>query len=399
MFVGRELGKELDKRFSHYSAVAIVGPRQAGKTTLVKQKLGSLENTNFVSLDDPDARSMFDSDVKKFEKQYLEGYQAIGLDEAQYGKDAGMKLKYLIDQKPGRKIIVTSSSETLLNSSVLSYLVGRISVMKLYPFDAAEFFSARKQAEYDEKILERHAWEHAVYGGYPKIVLTEDFEAKKQLLKDLYSTLVLKDVARFFSITDADAIEKLVRYLAFNNSSLLSYSDACSGLETSFQTLKKYLNALEKSYVIERIPPFHTNKAKELSKQPKTFFVDTGLANAVKNDFPATMQEQGKLFENYVFTELKKQGGQIKYWRTKSGAEVDFIIERQDELIPVEAKLNASGAKIERSLRSFISEYEPKNAFVAFYEGTAQQKTAGGCKISFVHATQLGKKLSEAKNN
>ena len=180
MYVNRHASKLFDKVFGAYSIVAVVGARQAGKTTFLKEQVKQL-NAQYVLFDDPDAKKMFEEDVKKFENQYIKGHEVTILDEVQNCKDAGSKIKYLADL--GYKLLLTSSSEILLGKEILSYLVGRVSIIRMWPFLFEEFLEAKKQKELTRQILERSVWEHAVYGGYPKAVLSDDVELKKIVLK------------------------------------------------------------------------------------------------------------------------------------------------------------------------------------------------------------------------
>jgi len=380
MYIEREIKEKFESVSTVYNIVAVVGPRQAGKTTFLKERIKGL-NASYVMLDDPDARRLFNEDIKKFEIQYIKGREITVLDEVQYGNDAGSKLKYLADK--GCRIWVTSSSQTVLSKEVLSWLVGRVTLLKLYPFSFSEFLRAKGQKETVAEITKRNVWEHAVFGSYPKVVLTEDTEMKVTLLRDLYTTMVLKDVAQTFSIADIRSLEEFSRYLSHSIGNVLVYEKVASEMKLSFQTVKKYLDAMEKSYFITMVQPFFTNKLKEITKQPKVYFVDTGLRNAIANRFPNSLKEEGKLFENYVLTEILKLGFQVKYWLTKTGLEVDFIAEKNGFMIPVETKINASPEKIERGLRSFIDKYKPKLAVVVFYEGTPGELIVNGCRVIF----------------
>ena len=338
MYIEREIKNRFMKVQSVYPIIALVGVRQGGKTTFLKEQMKS-QKFSYVLFDDPDARELFEEDIKKFEKQYMEGYELTVLDEVQYCKDAGRVLKYFAEKD--RKLWITSSSETILKKEILSYLVGRVSIIRLYPFSLREFLIAQGQKELTPAILKRNIWEHMTYGGYPKVVITPDFETKKIILKDLCDTMILKDVAQTFSIDDIRSLEEFTRYLAVNMGCLLSYDKLSNDLLLSFQTVKKYLDAMEKSYIIARVQPFCTNKSKEITKQPKLYFIDTGLRNIVVKDFQN--DPSGILFENYVFSELLKLGFSPKYWRTKSKAEVDFVIETKTGITPIEVKNYFSG--------------------------------------------------------
>ncbi len=388
MYVLRDVEETFGKIAEVYSIVAVVGARQAGKTTLLKKKLEEVPKSGYVTLDDPDARDIFNEDIKKFEKQYVEGNAVTGIDEVQYGRDAGIKLKYLADR--GHKIWVTSSSEILLSRDVLSYLVGRVSIIRLYPFSLREFLRAKNIRVLTDKIKSRAMWEHINYGGYPRVVLTDDTEIKQIILRDLIETMLLKDVSRSFSIEDLDALERLTKYLAANTGALLNYESVMKVLGISFQTLRKYLNAMEKSYIITRVSPFYTNKTKELTKRSKVYFTDTGLRNVLLRR--SYTEPSGKIFENYVLMELKKAGLEVKYWRTKSGAEVDFVVEVDGNLIPVEVKTSSSS--MSRSLASFIRTYSPEEAFVIFYRGERKEYEAENCRVVFTDVFELVERWS-----
>jgi len=388
MYVEREIKNRFDKIIKSYNMVAVVGARQAGKTTFLKKQMEHTKST-YILFDDPDVHSLFDEDVKKFELQYLEGYDFSVLDEVQSCTNAGRKLKYLVDS--GRKLWITSSSEVILGKEILSYLVGRISIVKLYPFSYEEFLIAKGQKTDTSVIAQRMMWEHMQYGGYPKVVLTNDSEMKKTILGDLYETMLLKDVARTFSIDDIRSLEEFAKYLALSSGAIISYGELSNSLQMSFRTIKKYLDAMEKSYFIARVYPFFTNKLKEIIKQPKLYFIDTGLRNIIMKNF--TTEPDGMLFENYVFTEILKLGVMPKYWRTKMKTEVDFVVEKNDAVVPIEVKLRADPGKIERGLRSFIEAYHPKTALVVTYKGKHGRMTVNGCTVYFTDVAGLREHL------
>jgi len=385
MYIKRDITTKFDKISKSYNMIAVVGARQAGKTTFLKKQIEN-KNATYVLFDDPDARSLFEEDVKKFENQFILNYDVSVLDEVQYCNDAGRKLKYLVDSD--HILWITSSSEIILSKEILSFLVGRVSIMRLFPFSIKEFICSKDQKELSPKILERFLWEHATYGGYPKVVLTGDIEIKKTILHDLYDTMLLKDVARTFSIDDIKSLETFSKYLALSIGDILSYDTISGSLNMSFQTVKKYLDAMEKSYLIYRVHPFFTNKKKEIVKQPKLYFVDTGLRNVIAKNFDVRID--GKLFENYVLTELLKMDYTPKYWRTKTKTEVDFIVEQENNIIPVEVKIQATVGKIEKSLRAFIDNYHPKKAVIVSATGKKGESTINGCKVIYTDILDMG---------
>ncbi len=390
MFVPRSLAGRFSKLEKVYPIIAVVGARQSGKTTFLKEQAKQV-NGFYVLFDDPDVRGLFEEDVKKFEQQYIEGHPITVLDEVQYAKEAGPKLKYLADTN--HKLWITSSSEIILGKKILSYLVGRVSILKMYPFSLREFLLAKNQKEMTDITMQRMIWEHATYGGYPKVVTIPDIETKKTILKDIHDTLILKDIAQTFSIEDIRKLEEFSSILAQSIGNILSYDVLSNQLQLTFQTVKKYFDAMEKSYLVARIPPFFTNKTKEITKQPKLYFVDTGLRNAIAKQFDTRLD--GKLFENYVWTELVKNGFTPKYWRTKTKAEVDFVVELDNkQVIPIEVKLNGESETVSRSLRSFIQTYQPQKAFIVYYKGKKSRIKVDNCQVTFIPIHELVEQIN-----
>lgn len=372
MYVERELANFFNELIKHFSLIALVGPRQAGKTTFLKNR--AVEKLDYLLFDDVDIKRIFDEDIKSFERQFLSKDRIAILDEIQVVDEPGRKLKYLVDT--GYRLWITSSSEIILSQKVLSYLVGRVTIQRLFPFNLFEFLSAKKIQIQDQILINRELKDHIKFGGYPKVVLTDLIEIKKTILRDLLETIVLKDIAFNFSINDILTLQKMIEYLAANVCSILNYGSINQALKISFPTIKKYLDALEKSYIIYSVRPFFTNKNKELSKQPKIYFLDNGILNQTLKDY----EINGLKFENYIFTEILKAGFHPKYWRNKHKNEVDFVIEKGKQKIPIEVKLSFHN-KIESGLKIFINEYQPQIAFIVILEGEEKDFELNGCKI------------------
>jgi predicted AAA+ superfamily ATPase len=387
VYVERDIRDRFYKMAEEYGIMAVVGPRQSGKTTFLKQQMKE-RNAEYVLFDDLVARSLFNDEFKQFELEYIEGKELTILDEVQYGVDPGSKLKYLVDN--GNKLWVTSSSEILLGRDVLSYLVGRVKVLRLHTFSFPEFLRAKGHRVLPSVSRGALVAEHIEYGGYPRVVLSSDKEFKMEYLRDLSETLLLKDVARTFGLRKMTALEKLSRYLSLSPGALLNRDTTSSSLEINRQTLVEYLDAMEKSYIILRIKPFFTNKKKEMVKQERIYFMDTGLLNAVANDFRPV--PSGNLFENYVLTELLKMGYSPKYWRTRAKAEVDFVID-EDEVIPIEVKSLIDKRKVERSLRSFIDTYGPTRAYMVGIRGQSGEVEVNGCRVVYTDLPGLWEHL------
>ena len=316
-----------------------------------------MENSTYMSFEDNDLRELFDNSIKDFMEVYIQPYKTIFLDEFQYSRHGGRNLKYVHDtlREKGKvnKIIVSGSSSIDLIIHAVKYLVGRIFVFNLYPLSFSEFMRYKNRHLYtvmEEKTPEK--WNEILqqfsemikpffldfinFGGFPRVALCESSEEKIMVLKNIYQTYLLRDVRDLIDISDDYKMQALVKALSLQIGNLLSYQELSTIAGVSFETLKKYLNFLEKTYIIQRITPFFKNKRTELVKNPKQYFIDTGLRNIVINDFRRIdiRVDKGSLLENYHFSEYFKNGIVPRFWRIKSGAEVDFVLEDYQEAIP-----------------------------------------------------------------
>ena len=387
MYVERDIQVEIERMSATKGIVAVVGPRQSGKTTLLRRMMP--KDASYVLFDDPVARRLFEERLEEFAIQYVRDRPLAVLDEVQYCSEAGTRLKYLVDT--GHKLWVTSSSEVLLGRDVLSYLVGRVSVHRLLPFNLREFLRARGQRVLTPGIEEDLVREHMIFGGYPEVVLAEGAATKEKDLSDLRLTMVMRDMARMFSIQNLGDIEWLSLFLAQHPGVALKIEDLAQHMGVSRPTAKKYLDAMERSYLVHMVRPFYTNKRKELVKQPRVYFLDTGMRNAIARHLEA--EPTGHLFENYVLTELLKMGLEPRYWRTKTKLEVDFVVERDGGAVPVEAKLQLD-RRVSSGLGSFIRQYQPRRAMVVGLRGEEASRVVDGCDVRFLRVPGLWEELT-----
>ncbi len=387
MYVERDIRAEVERMSRTKGVVAVVGPRQSGKTTLLRRMMP--KDASYILFDDPVARRLFEERLEEFAIQYVRDRPLAVLDEVQYCSEAGTRLKYLVDT--GSRLWVTSSSEVLLGRDVLSYLVGRVSVHRLLPFNLREFLRARDQRVLTPEIEEDAVREHMLFGGYPEVVMAEGAATKEKDLSDLRLTMVMRDMARTFSIENLGDIEWMSLYLAQDPGAAVSIEDLAKHMAVSRPTAKKYLEAMEKSYLVHLVRPFYTNKRRELVKQPRVYFLDTGMLNSLAGRLDA--EPSGHLFENYVLTELLKMGLEPRYWRTKTKVEVDFVVRRGGEAVPVEAKLRLDG-RVGSGLRSFIGTYRPDKAFVVGLRGDEASREVQGCEVRFLRIPGLWEELT-----
>lgn len=380
MYVEREVEGIINQLWKEFPSIFIVGPRRSGKTTLVK-KLACDFKARYISLDDPDALELFDKDIKLFSKRYLDEKNVI--DEIQYGKDPGRKLKYLIDLE-GKRFLVTGSSARAISMNVLSYLVGRATVVVLYPFSLKEAALA-EIGTYDltEREWKRIVSEALRYGLFPEVVLSKN---KENVLASLVSTLLLKEVPLLEDVspTELYLVSKALSFVT----SILNYSMLAETTGLSYYTVKKVLNALEEAFLVKKVRRF-PDKLSNLRKQPKAYFIDPGIYAQIRG----IKEPDGRSMEHLVLSELLKQGYEPYFWRSKDGAEVDFIVETEQGIIPIEVKLKAPEKKISRSFRSFIKRFKPEKGLIVDAEGIEWKIKVEETEVTKVPVWELSETL------
>lgn len=383
----RKIEKNLERWIKRDEVILIKGPRQSGKTTLLKyfqEKYGG----TYISLEFEDQAQALIKDPLLFGKRYIEG-KFLYIDEAQYVKDIGKYMKILYDHYKGRlKIFVTGSGSFEVKENLGKYLVGRAIYFELLPLTFEEFLLWKDKSLYEvfieqskeffrflasgrliqrEVIFEREFlkyWEEfLLYGGFPAVVKEQDEKVKVQLLKNLLQTYIEKDIFFFLNVRELEKFRSFLKSLSFLVGSLLELSSLAKELKMDYRTAANYLDLLIQTYIVESVSSYHKNLVTELKKAKKIYFLDTGLRNALLNNFSSfdNRTDKGVLLENYVFSELRKSGLEIKFWRTAAKAEVDFIVFCDENLIPVEVKLTP---EITRSFISFIKNYSPERAII-----------------------------------
>ena len=377
--IPRKIENQVLKFLHDREIIAIRGPRQSGKSTLLKKvaKTLSTQKTVFVDFEDELELEKFTTSPKEFVEFYLHPNKRtfFFFDEYQYVPKGGKILKLLYDTFPQAKFFITGSS-TLDLQEIGRYLVGRVVFFELFPFDFEEFLRAKDEALYKEylkkrfdfnsvsppkslflKELNRALFEYIRFGGYPRIVLEKDIEEKKILLKNLFTTYVEKDVVKLYGVREKHKVLTLLKALAGTVGQIINYSELSQITNLSFHELKSLLSLLQDTFIVKKITPFRKNLITELKKNPKFYFYDTGMLNLLKSSLDS-FEITGALLENYIFVRFKKD---LNFWRTTAKAEVDFVLKKEEEVIPIEAKLTP---KITRSLLSFIKTYSPSKALV-----------------------------------
>ncbi len=394
----RDILSDLTKWLDRREAYAIKGPRQSGKTTVLKILQEKLKGKNvvFLNFEDPDVLEAFEANPKEYIKSFMlsNGEYYFLMDEYHYVKDLGKKLKLLYDTFDRAKFIVTGSSSLELSGAMAKFLVGRVFFFELFPFSFHEFLVAKnprlakvyeqknnhiKEFLLDGKVsTERDIFlkeftplfnEYLAFGGYPAVIKAENFETKKMILKNIYDTYISRDVIEFLRISDAFKYRCIVRVLATLTGKLMNYNELSSACQSYYKEVRKIVSMLSETYIIKLIQPFYRNPVTELKKNPKIYFLDLGLRNYILGNFNPLEKriDAGTLIENFVLLSLRNSfpDKTINLWRTIAKAEVDFILRLNNELIPVEVKYQTfKKPKIPRSLRSFIKTYKPQKALI-----------------------------------
>lgn len=379
LYIPRILESRINDFLKSPEIIAIIGPRQCGKTTLLHQIAAKLQfsKTGIIDFEDRDELNLFMHDIKAFAKLHVQGQDFLFIDEFQYAADGGKNLKYIYDHFPV-KILITGSSSTELSVQSIQFLVGRIFVFNLYPFSFNEYLHFKEpklaqlidgRPEIGLEIVRRvnsHYADFQIYGGYPRVVLSLTNKEKETVIKNIFNTYLLREVNQILNYRDEYKLTRLINALALQIGSSVNYNELSSVTGFKHNELLEAIDILEKTFVIHKSTPFYKNKRLELVKSPKFFFVDNGFRNmAIKNFLPASNRTDiGALNENYIATELVKKGYAIRYWRTKSKAEVDFIVEDQGDVIPLEVKTTLNKPSVSRSFRSFLEKYQPPRGFI-----------------------------------
>ena len=327
-------------------AIILMGARQVGKSTLLQSLLGEDETVLWPSGDDDDVRELFRSISSTRLKAIVGNRKTVVIDEAQRIEDIGLRLKLITDQLPGVQVIATGSSSFELSSKVNEPLTGRKRELKLFPLSFREMVSHTSFLEEHRMIPHR-----LIYGYYPEVVCSPSNE--KVVLKELTDSYLYRDLLSFETLRKPDVIVRLLKALALQIGSQVSYNELASLLGLTSKTVEKYLDILEKSYIIFRLGSFSRNMRNELKLSRKIYFWDLGIRNAVIGNMAPleNRNDTGALWENFLIAERMKYNSysnsfaQSYFWRTKDQSEIDYLEEEDSILSAYEFKWNPAKSK------------------------------------------------------
>lgn len=355
-------------------AIILMGARQTGKTTLLRELFAGDDTLLWLNGDESDVRDMFENITSTRLKAIIGSKKIIVIDEAQRIDDIGIKLKLITDNIENVQLIATGSSSFDLANKVNEPLTGRKWEYKMFPLSFAEMVSHHGFME--EKRMLPH---RLIYGYYPDVVTSNGSE--KEILKQLSDSYLYKDILMWEQIKKPDKLLKLLQAIAFQVGSQVSYNELAQLCGLDSKTVEKYIVLLEQTFVIFRLGSFSRNMRNELKSSRKIYFYDNGIRNALIANFaqPEIRTDMGALWENFLISERMKnnhyQGRWCNswFWRTTKQQEIDYIEEENGKIRAFEFKWNER-AKV-KIQNQFIENYN--SSFTVIHPGNIDEFLLG----------------------
>lgn len=360
--------KLLRSYLDQFPSVGVMGPRQSGKSTMVKHVLG--KTYTYISFDDFEVKDLFYSDPKKFIERY---HNKVIFDEAQYIPELFPLLKTAIDSDRSNygKFVITGSGQFLMSRHIAESLAGRIGLIPLLPM------------QYEESKVQT-AESQIVHGSYPELVV-RNYTGFQAWYGSYIETYLQKDLRQMVNISDIHAFTQFLRLLAANITRTLNLSSFSRDIGISVASLKRWLSVLENSYILFLLHPYHKNQGKRIVKSPRIFFYDTGLVSYLTGISSYEQWEKGvlygPLFENFIVADIYKQilhGGlnfNLYWFRTNHGDEIDLIIDKGTERDLVEIKASVS---YRAGFHKILDKYDFDGATKrVIYQGQNSEKPGG----------------------
>lgn len=397
MFIHRDVVKKIESALKRKEIVAIVGARQIGKTVIMNHFYEKVKThkSGFITFDDLDILNLFENNINLFIEKYVEGKEFLFVDEIQYSKNSGKYLKLIYD-KYKIKIFISGSSKSEVAIHSLQYLVGRVFIFECYPLSFKDFlsfiskedsflFSKMRKFE-DFTILKKRFMEYLKFGGYPEVVLEKTGSVKKEILRNIKNTYLLKEIRGVLNYKELSEFENMLKKLALQDGKILNKSSIAVDFGIHNNKVKEIIDVLDKTTILNIVRPYLSNKSKELIKSPKSYLFDLGFKNSIINNFNdiELKQDKGEVYESFILNSFIKAGLNVNFWNYKNLYEMDFVIESGKGVFGFEVKSKVGGAKINSSVKKFIDSNKVKRVYV-FCENLDAKKRYGGCEIVFTH--------------
>lgn len=354
--IKRILHDVIKQRLYKGKAIVLIGARQVGKTTLLKEIFPTQNDMLWFNADDMPVRDFFSNVTIERYRSMIGKNRIVVIDEAQRIENVGIKMKLITDNFPGVQLVVTGSSSFELANKINEPLTGRKFEYELFPLSFNEMVNDIGLFAEIQKLPIR-----LVYGMYPDVVCNPGDE--KEILNQLTNSYLYKDILEWERIKKPDKLVKLMKALAYQIGSVVSYNELSQIVEIDKGTIEKYINLLEQTKIIFRLPSYSRNLRNELKFGRKIYFCDNGIRNALINNFSdiELRQDTGALWENFMISELRKYNHYTHnycntyFWRTTQKQEIDYIEEKDGKLTAYEFKWNPK--KKSRVSSTFTSAY------------------------------------------
>jgi hypothetical protein len=354
--ISRLLKNRIASKFYTEKAIIVRGPRQVGKTTLIKDILEDKEYL-FLNADDPTVRKLLTNPNVEQLKNIVGNFKIVFIDEAQRIENIGLTLKLITDELSHIQLLVSGSSAFELNNQTQEPLTGRKWEYQLFPISWNEFETNVGFLKAQQQLELR-----VVYGMYPDVI--NNFGDEREILQQLTESYLYKDILNYGGIRKPEVLSKLLRALAYQIGSEVSYNELAQLLGIDKATVSNYIDLLCQAYVIFKLPSFSKNLRNEIKTNKKIFFYDTGVRNMIIGNLDAlsTRQDKGNLWENFLIAERYKYNAYSRslakgyFWRTVQQQEIDFVEEEAGIVTGYEIKWSAkSKVKIPKT---FSNTYE-----------------------------------------
>lgn len=360
----RDLKKNLLEKWNSGKVLIVIGPRQVGKTTLIRSLCEAEGNYLFVNGDDSEDRLLLENAGENKLRNIIGNHKTVFFDEAQRISNIGLVLKIIHNQIKDVRLVVSGSSALEIANEINEPLTGRKWEFNLFPFTWSEL---KKHFGYLQNA--KNIPQYLIYGTYPEVI-TQPNDAEN-ILKQISGSYLYKDLLQYQGIRKPEVLDKLLLALALQMGSEVNYNELSKTIGIDRATAEQYISLLEKAYVVFRVPPLSRNVRNEINTSRKIYFYDNGIRNAVIGNFKSLefRQDVGELWENFMISErvklLNYKGwyGRTYFWRTYQQQEIDWIEEIDGEFSAFEFKWNDKKAN-KKFPKTFLDNYAPKRTTV-----------------------------------
>jgi len=358
MYVLQQQLNNIQKYIPGNKAIIILGPRRVGKTTLLKHLTKNMKDFLLVNGEDRFIQEALSSQSISALQKFIGHHKVLIIDEAQKIPNIGLNIKLIVDNIEGVQVIATGSSAFDLAKNTGEPLTGR--KITFYQFPIAQYELTQAGENFITTLEEQE--NRLIFGSYPEVILSKSNDEKREYLEEIVNSYLYKDILELDGIRNSEKIIKLLQLLAFQIGHEVSYTKLGTQLGMSKNTVQKYLDLLEKSFVVHRLGGFKRNLRTEISKSSRYYFYDNGIRNALIKNFNSLSlrDDAGMLWENYIISERLKKQHYTKqfsnnyFWRTHDKQEIDFVEEKDGILHGYEIKY---GKKVPKIPRSWLTTY------------------------------------------